>query len=72
MTKLQTLEVPIQGMDCAECAQHVQRAIAGVPGVRSVEVFLASEKAVLQLDPALAPAQAPLPAIRAAVASAGN
>jgi len=36
-------------MDCASCAKHVERALAGVPGVQAVEVRLASEKAVLQL-----------------------
>ena len=28
MTNLQTLEVPIKGMDCAECTRHVQHAIS--------------------------------------------
>ena len=49
-----TIEIPIQGMDCAECTLHVQKAIAALPGVRGVEVFLASEKAVVELDPQLA------------------
>jgi len=65
---LQTLEVPVKGMDCAECTQHVQHAIAQLPGVESVNVFLSSEKAVIQLDPA----RVDMPAIRKAVASAGN
>lgn len=47
----QTVKVPIKGMDCAECAQHVQRAIAALPGVESVSVLLASEKAIVRLDP---------------------
>jgi P-type Cu+ transporter len=49
-----TIEIPIQGMDCAECTLHVQKAIAALPGVHGVEVFLASEKAVVELDPQLA------------------
>jgi P-type Cu+ transporter len=52
MTKLQTLEVPITGMDCSDCAQQVQRALAALPGVQSVHVLLAAEKAVVRLDPA--------------------
>ena len=68
MAKLQTLEVPIQGMDCAECTQHVQHAIAKLPGVESVNVLLAAEKAIIRLDPD----RVDLPAIRRAVASAGN
>jgi Cd2+/Zn2+-exporting ATPase/Cu+-exporting ATPase len=60
-------EVAVQGMDCAECTMHVRRAIAALPGVQQIEVFLASEKAVVDFDPA----QVDLPQIRAAVESAG-
>ncbi|GIV76476.1 MAG: copper-translocating P-type ATPase [Litorilinea sp.] len=65
--KAQRLEVPIQGMDCHECCQHVQRALAALPGVQGVEVLLAAEKAVVELDPD----QVDLAAIRQAVARAG-
>jgi Cd2+/Zn2+-exporting ATPase/Cu+-exporting ATPase len=61
------LEVPIAGMDCAECTEHVRHAIAALPGVVSVEVFLASEKASVRLDPA----QVSQDAIRGAVEGAG-
>lgn len=67
MAELQTLEVPVKGMDCAECTLHVQQAIARLPGVESVNVLLATEKAVIRLDPA----RIDLPAIRKAVESAG-
>ena len=67
MSELATLEVPVAGMDCAECTQHVRHAIADLPGVASVDVFLTSEKAVVRLDPA----QVDLPAIRKAVEGAG-
>ncbi|MGD2050475.1 MAG: cation transporter, partial [Chloroflexota bacterium] len=50
MNTKRTLEIPIDGMDCAECARHVQEALTSLPGVDKVEVFLASEKAVLELD----------------------
>ncbi|OUC05126.1 ATPase P, partial [Litorilinea aerophila] len=65
--KAQRLEVPIQGMDCHECCQHVQRALTALPGVQEVEVLLAAEKAVVELDPE----QVDLAAIRQAVARAG-
>ncbi len=55
------LEIPVQGMDCAECTMHVQHALAALPGVEDVHVLLSSEKAVLQVDPALVD----LPTIRA-------
>lgn len=63
----QTLEIPIRGMDCHECTLHVQSALATLKGVQSVNVFLASEKAAITLDPA----QVSLEAIRAAVQDAG-
>lgn len=68
MTSLKTLEVPIKGMDCAECTQHIQQAISKLEGVKSVDVLLAAEKAIVQLDPD----QVDMPAIRKAVASAGE
>jgi P-type Cu+ transporter len=45
-----TIELPIEGMDCAECTRQVKNALSTVPGVCSVEVFLAAEKAVIRLD----------------------
>jgi len=51
MTLDQTIEVPVLGMDCAECTQHVQHAIAALPGVRAVDVLLTAEKAIVRLDP---------------------
>jgi len=64
---LQRIEVPVSGMDCAECTQHVQQAIAALPGVEQVDVLLASEKAIITLDPA----RVTIPMIRQAVAGAG-
>ena len=67
MAAFQTLEIPVRGMDCTECTLHVQHAIAVLPGIRSVKVYLASEKAIVQLDPV----QVDLLAIRKAVEGAG-
>jgi Cu+-exporting ATPase len=67
MASLKTVEVPIRGMDCADCTRHVQHAIANLPGVESVEVFLASEKALVRLDAG----RVDLDAIRKAVEDAG-
>ncbi len=67
MSELKSIELPIAGMDCAECTQHVRRAIAALPGVESVEVYLAAEKAALRIDPT----QVSLDAIRQAVKDAG-
>jgi len=67
MARLQRLEIPVGGMDCAECTQHVQQAIARLPGVASVDVLLSSEKAIIQMDAALVA----MPSIREAVERAG-
>jgi P-type Cu+ transporter len=63
----QTLEIPIGGMDCADCTRHVQRAIADLPGVEGVEVWLGAEKAVVRLDPG----RVDMGMIRSAVEKAG-
>lgn len=43
------LELQISGMSCASCVGRVERALAQVPGVLTVSVNLASERAHLQL-----------------------
>jgi P-type Cu+ transporter len=45
----QSLELRISGMTCASCAGRVERALAKVAGVVSVNVNLATEQAHLQL-----------------------
>jgi Cd2+/Zn2+-exporting ATPase/Cu+-exporting ATPase len=50
MSTLTKIELPVEGMDCAECAAHVEHAIAGVAGVKKVQVFLATEKAVIETE----------------------
>jgi Cd2+/Zn2+-exporting ATPase/Cu+-exporting ATPase len=65
--ELKTTEVPIQGMDCAECTRHVQHAISELPEVESVEVYLVSEKAVIQYKSD----SLEMSAIRKAVSAAG-
>jgi Cu+-exporting ATPase len=49
----QTLELQVRGMDCAECTRHVEQAIASLPGVQEVRVLLSSEKAIVEVNPAL-------------------
>uniref|UniRef100_UPI001F274CC7 copper ion binding protein n=1 Tax=Falsiroseomonas oryziterrae TaxID=2911368 RepID=UPI001F274CC7 len=41
--------IGIEGMTCASCAGRVERALARVPGVLSVSVNLAAERATLRL-----------------------
>src|SRR6266852_3317345 len=61
------LEIPVRGMDCAECTMHVQHALTALPGVVDVHVLLSSATAVLQIDPT----NVDLPTIRKAVEEAG-
>ena len=51
MPNSKTIEVPVRGMDCADCVRHVQKAVSSVPGVQSSSVLLSSQKAALQIDP---------------------
>jgi len=64
---LKLIELPVSGMDCAECTRHVEHALAAVPGVVSVQVLLSAEKAILRLDPAAVSVDQ----LRAAVSEAG-
>lgn len=48
------LDLAIEGMSCASCVNHVQKAISKVDGVQEVHVNLATEKATLWFDPGLA------------------
>ncbi|MEX2535615.1 MAG: cation-translocating P-type ATPase [Trueperaceae bacterium] len=66
-SRLETIDVPVLGMDCGGCVKNVRGAITGLPGVVSVEVFLAGERAAVTLDPAKANVQA----VRKAVQEAG-
>ena len=43
-------DLPINGMTCASCAGRVERALAKVPGVSSVTVNLANERAHVLAD----------------------
>jgi Cd2+/Zn2+-exporting ATPase/Cu+-exporting ATPase len=67
MTTEKIVELPVAGMDCAECTRHVQKALMGIKGVKQVDVYLASEKAVLHLEVD----QIDMAAVRSAVGRAG-
>ncbi|MCC6799434.1 MAG: heavy metal translocating P-type ATPase, partial [Anaerolineae bacterium] len=47
----QTLDLPIMGMDCVNCAQSVERALRKVDGVVGANVNFASERATVRLTP---------------------
>ena len=60
------LSLQIEGMSCASCVVRVEKALAKVPGVASVAVNLATERASVQARP-----EVPLQALLAAVEKAG-
>lgn len=57
----------VQGMTCDNCVRHVEKALKHVTGVVSVTVDLASQRATVEYDPAVASREA----LVAAVAEAG-
>ncbi|MGB2816240.1 MAG: heavy metal translocating P-type ATPase [Burkholderiaceae bacterium] len=61
----QRMVLPVQGMTCASCVAHVEKALAQVPGVRKVAVNLATESAAVE------GARLEATALRAAVGAAG-
>ena len=65
--EIRELVLPVTGMTCASCVHHVEKALRRVKGVATVNVNLATEKATVAFDPAVAT----LPSMRTAVEHAG-
>ncbi|MBI2388710.1 MAG: cadmium-translocating P-type ATPase [Deltaproteobacteria bacterium] len=51
---VQTVALPVRGMTCASCVGHVERELRDTPGVLDVAVNLATERATVKFDPAVA------------------
>jgi Cu+-exporting ATPase len=64
---VQTLEIGVQGMTCANCSARVERALRKAPGVAEAAVNLATERASVRFDEATATAAG----VAAAVTDAG-
>ncbi|HXX64865.1 MAG TPA: heavy metal translocating P-type ATPase [Bacteroidota bacterium] len=58
---------PVEGMTCASCVLRVEKALAKVPGVSSVAINLATEKATITFDRE----NVPVARLRETVAEAG-
>lgn len=67
MAATHTIEVPIHGMDCADCTQHVKHALEKLPSITSVEVLLGAQKAIITMQGD----SVKMAAIRTAVEKAG-
>jgi Cu+-exporting ATPase len=59
--------LPIEGMTCASCVRRVEKGLQKVPGVTAASVNLATERASVTYDPAVAD----LAALRTAVERSG-
>jgi Cu+-exporting ATPase len=46
--------LPIEGMTCASCVNRIERFLAKTPGVEEASVNLATERATILVDPAIA------------------
>ena len=56
----------LSGMTCAACAGIIERAVAGVDGVRSVQVNASAQRATVRWDPQRARPSALIEAVRGA------
>jgi P-type Cu+ transporter len=65
--ELTSLDLPVGGMDCADCAAHIERALRALPGVHDVQVRVAAERATVTFDPKLVA----LAQIKATIGEAG-
>ncbi len=65
--KVQTVDLQVRGMDCAECAMHIEEALGSLVGVQSAKVFFAAERAQVVYDER----QVDLNALKGAVEKAG-
>jgi Cu+-exporting ATPase len=64
---LNSISLPVEGMSCASCVGHVEKALGELPGVTGVVVNLGLGKASLNYDPT----QINVPALVSAVADVG-
>ena len=63
-----SLELPIQGMDCASCVQKIEKALLQTRGVTKAVVNLATEKAKIEY----LPSETSLVEIKRAIESSGH
>ncbi len=53
MSDKNTIELTVTGMDCADCALHVENAVRNLPGVEQVQVNFMNGKLKLEYNPSL-------------------
>ena len=56
MTKLgdvKTLSLTVKGLDCAACAEKIEKALMRHEGIKGITVYLGAEKVDIQFDPSV-------------------
>jgi copper chaperone CopZ len=61
---VETIQMPVKGMTCGNCARSVERKLSGVRGVTKAAVDLAGEKAQVEYDPSVVRPEALADAVR--------
>lgn len=51
---MKSITLNVSGMSCASCVNHVEKALAGTPGVMTSKVDLKSGRAVVEFDEGVA------------------
>jgi Cd2+/Zn2+-exporting ATPase/Cu+-exporting ATPase len=49
--RTERLELGVLGMDCAECAIHIEQSVHDLPGIHQAQVLLAAERLVATYNP---------------------
>ncbi|MGA9423984.1 MAG: heavy metal-associated domain-containing protein, partial [Terracidiphilus sp.] len=62
----ESVTLPVVGMTCAACQHHVEEALRTTAGVADVRVDLMAHRARVVFDPAIAPPEKLIAAIRQA------
>ncbi|HEY3704567.1 MAG TPA: heavy metal translocating P-type ATPase [Terracidiphilus sp.] len=63
-TPTESVTLPVVGMTCAACQRHVEEALRSTAGVSSARVDLMAHRARVEFDPAIAPPEKLVAAIR--------
>ncbi len=66
-----TIDLPVTGMTCANCANTIERTLKKTPGVASAAVNFASERAQVEFDPAQVKPAELIERVRARIRDAG-
>ena len=65
-TSTESVTLPVVGMTCAACQRHVEEALRSTAGVSDAHVDLMAHRARVDIDPAVAPRENLVAAIRQA------